>query len=67
VKSTSNKTDLEVAGWRPIRAAKLGRGNAVSKAFTQLAPEVLAPVLADFLIGAAAIAAGQCGSRAEAR
>jgi hypothetical protein len=67
VKSTSNKMDLEVAGWRPMGAAKPGRGNAVSRAFTQLAPELLTPVLADFLIGAMAVAAGQRGSRAEAR
>lgn len=44
-----------------MSAAKPGRGNA------QLAPEVLAPVHAEFLIGAAARAAGQRGSRAEAR
>jgi hypothetical protein len=62
VKSTSHKTDPEVAGWRAMRAARPGRGNAVSEAFTRLVPEVLAPVLADFLIGAAAIAAGQRGS-----
>ena len=61
MKSTSNETDLGVAGWSPM-GAKPARGNAVSEAFTQLTPEVLAPALADFLTGAAAVAAGQRGT-----